>query len=285
MPLTAIGFTLLCNLLYAGGYALAKLLSASLDPVQITALRCALVLGAGVGVGLTRPDPTGVFLRAISPPMAWAQRAAAAVLIGSTLLAVFAYALLPVTEAAALGFTAPLITVVLGALVLKEKIAPRRWLAIACGFVGMLLIIRPGSEVFRREALIPIAAALSYAWYQVQSRQLRGAANATDGVVQAAIMGVVVLGPMLLWLWRPFGWEVAGLLVLFTAFQTGGLAALAAAVRRAEVSALAPWNYSRLLFALAMDAAVFGRFPGPLALGGAALIAGGGMLLLHVKQR
>ncbi|WP_431282623.1 DMT family transporter [Humitalea sp. 24SJ18S-53] len=284
MPLAAIGFTLLCNLFYACGYALAKVLSASLDPVQITFLRSVLVLAAWGGIAAFRPEPGVALFRAVAPPSAWAQRLAGAVLILSTLLGVLAYALLPVTEAAALGFTAPLITVVLGVTVLGERASARRWIAVACGFGGMLLIVRPGGEVFRPAALVPIASALTYALYQVLMRRLRGAASASDGVVQAAIMGVLLLGPPLIWSWRPFGWEVAALVVLFTALQTGGLAALAAAVRRAEVSALAPWHYARLIFALAMDALLFGRFPMPLALAGCALIAAGGLLLLRDRR-
>ncbi len=278
MPVAAIGFTLLCNALYACGYALAKVLSAELDPIQITFLRSALVLSVWGGVMAPRP---GALARAIAPPSAWAQRAAGAVLIVSTLLGVLAYALLPVTEAAALGFTAPLITVVLGATMLRESAGPRRWVAVGCGFAGMLLIVRPGGEVFRAAALVPIASALTYALYQVQMRRLRGAARASDGVVQAAIMGVVLLGPALAWVWQPFGWQTGALVVLFTALQTGGLSALAAAVRRAEVSAIAPWHYARLIFALILDAAVFSHFPAPLALAGCALIAAGGLLLLR----
>jgi drug/metabolite transporter (DMT)-like permease len=76
----------------------------------------------------------------------------------------------------------------------------------------------------------------------------------------------------------------AALVVVFAAVQTAALGALAAAVRRAEVSALAPWHYSRLLFALALDAALFGRVPPGMAVAGCGLIAAGGVLLV-VERR
>ena len=67
-------------------------------------------------------------------------------LIFSTTLAVLGYSLVPVTEASALGFTAPIILVVLGALVLRETVTPRRWVAVALGFAGMLVVVRPGGN-------------------------------------------------------------------------------------------------------------------------------------------
>lgn len=278
---TAIALLLCCNALYAAGYALAKVLSAWLDPIQITFLRSALVLAGAAGIGLVGQNTARTVARAINPPRAWDQRLAASVLIFSTALGVLAYALLPVTEAAALGFTAPILTVLLGAALLREKVTAARWIAVALGFGGMLLVVRPGGELFGWEAAVPIASALTYALYQALTRRLRGVADARDATVQAAIAGVVLLGLPMVWLWRPLAWEVAALVALFTALQTAGLLTLAAAVRRAEVSALAPWHYSRLVFALAMDAVLFARWPGPLAAAGCALIAVGGLILLR----
>lgn len=280
MP-AAILCALLCNLLYAIGYALAKLLAGSLDPLEITFLRSGLVLLAAAGLACRAPDPAGAWRHAIAPPRPWDQRLAATALIVSTTISVFGYALLPFTEAATLGFTGPILLTALGALLLQEAVTPRHWLAVALGFAGMLVIVRPGSGLFRPEAAVPIAAALIYALYQVLTRRLRGVADATDAMVQGAIAGVVLLAPAMLLVWRGPDLPTLALVGLYTAVQTAALAALAAAVRRAEVSVLAPWHYSRLVFALALDATLFGRLPPPGALAGAVLIAAGGLLLLR----
>jgi drug/metabolite transporter (DMT)-like permease len=112
-------------------------------------------------------------------------------------------------------------------------------------------------------------------------RRLRGVAGANDALVQGALCGTVLLALPALVVWRTPALSVLALVVLFTAVQTAALAALAASVRRAEVSAIAPWHYSRLVFALAMDALLFGRVPPPEALAGAGLIAAGGLVLLR----
>ena len=277
MP-AAILLLLLCNALYTLGYALARILADELSPFEITFLRSALVLAAAAGLSPALRDPGRAWSRAMAPPRAWGQRVAAVALIGSTTLGVWAYALVPVTEAAALGFTAPIILVALGALVLREKVAARHWIAVGVGFAGMLLVVRPGTA-FGWEALVPVASALTYAVYQVLMRRLRGAADEADIMVQGAIAGVVLLAPAMLVLWRMPDAATAALIVLYTLVQSAALAALAGAVRRAEVSALAPWHYARIVFALALDAALFDRVPDGFAIAGSVLIALAGLML------
>ncbi|MBR0655340.1 DMT family transporter [Plastoroseomonas arctica] len=276
----AILLILLCNALYAVGYALARLLSDSLDPLQITFLRYALVLGGAFTLSLAGRHPVGAWRRALVPARPWAQRAAAAMLVVSTAVAVWGYALVPVTEAAALGFTAPILTVAMGMVVLHERVSAIRWVAVLCGFAGMLLVLRPDGALFRWAALVPVAAAMMYALYQVMARDIRGVADSVGMTVQGGLVGTILLTPLAALVWRMPDAATAGLVLMFVAAQTGGLLALAAAVRRAEVSALAPWHYARLFFALAMDAALFGRMPDSLALAGCGLIAAGGLLLL-----
>jgi uncharacterized membrane protein len=83
----------------------------------------------------------------------------------------------------------------------------------------------------------------------------------------------------MLLLWRPLDGTALVLMLVYTAVQSAALLALAASVRGAEVSAIAPWHYSRLVFALLMDATLFGRLPPFEAIAGALLIAAAGLLL------
>jgi drug/metabolite transporter (DMT)-like permease len=283
-PALAILLTLAAGLLYTLGYAIAKILSGTLDPVQITFLRSALVL-AGAAAWLPRlPDPAGALRRLIAPPQAKDQRLAAAMLIFSTTLAVLGYSLVPVTEASALGFTAPIILVLLGALVLRERVTPRRWAALVLGFAGMLAVVRPGGELFTWAAAVPVSAALTYALYQVMTRRIRGVANEWDATMQGALAGVVLLAPAMPWLWRAPDAGALALVVVYAAVQTAALLCIAGAVRRAEVSGLAPWHYSRIVFALALDAVLFARMPEAWALLGCVLIAAGGLVLAWPRR-
>jgi drug/metabolite transporter (DMT)-like permease len=281
----AVLLTLAAGFLYTLGYAIAKILTDALDPVQITFLRSVLVL-AGWGLWLTRAaDPAASVRRLVAPQRALDQRLAAAMLIFSTTIAVLGYSLVPVTEASALGFTAPIILVVLGALVLHETVTPRRWVAIALGFAGMLVVVRPGGELFSWAAAVPVCGALTYALYQVMTRRIRGAANEWDATLQGALAGVVLLAPAMPWLWRAPGVADLALVVLYAAVQTAALLCIAGAVRRAEVSGLAPWHYSRIVFALGLDAVLFARLPGAWAIAGCALIAAGGLVLAWPRRR
>ena len=283
--LLAILLTLAAAALYTLGYAVAKLLSATLDPVQITFLRSAIVLAAAA-LWLPRlADPAGAVRRLLSPPRAKDQRIAAVALIVSTTVAVLGYALVPVTEASALGFTAPIILVVLGAVVLREKVSTRRWTAVALGFAGMLLVVRPGGELFTWAAAVPVTSALIYALYQMLTRRIRDVANEWDVTLQGALVGVVMLGPAMPFLWRAPDAAALALVVAYAAVQTAALLCLAGAVRRAEVSGLAPWHYSRIIFALGFDALLFARFPDGWALGGCGLIAVAGLVLAWPRRR
>ena len=275
----AVLFTLASTALYALGYALAKVLAESLHPFEITFLRSALVLGSVLALTMVKPAPAATIKRIAAPARPWAQRMTGVMLIFSTTLGVIGYWLVPITEAAALGFTAPVILAALGALWLKEKVTARRWIAVLLGFAGMLVVVRPGGELFTWYAAIPVASALSYATYQVMARRIRDVASAEDITTQGALMGVLMLSPAMLVLWRSPDLLTWGLVVIYTLLQTAALLFLAGAVRRAEVSALAPWHYARIAFALALDAAMFDRWPGLWALAGCLLIAAGGLVL------
>jgi len=168
----AVLFTLASTALYALGYALAKVLAESLHPFEITFLRSALVLASVMALTMVKPAPLATITRIALPARPWAQRMTGAMLIFSTTLGVIGYWLVPITEAAALGFTAPVILAALGAIWLKEEVSARRWIAVLLGFAGMLVVVRPGGELFTWYAAIPVASALSYATYQVMARRI-----------------------------------------------------------------------------------------------------------------
>ena len=275
----AVGLTMLSGLLYVLGYTLSKSLVANhgLSPLQVTFLRCVIILVVGLCAAACPGDHV-TWRRLLRPDRAWEQRAAAAALVASNALAVLAYTLLPVTAASALGFTAPLILTLLGGLLLRERIPLGRWLGVLLGSAGMLLIVRPGGEA----SVIGIAAAFggafTYAVYQVLIRRLRDAATTLDTIIQVALVGVVLLAALVIADWRPVSASAAALVLLVTVVQTAALASIAAALHRAEASRLAPWQFSGLLWAMALDALLLQVAPTLGGLIGACLVIGGGVL-------
>ncbi|ONG50476.1 hypothetical protein BKE38_18310 [Pseudoroseomonas deserti] len=282
----AIGLTVLAGLLYVLGYALSKSLVSDhgLSPLQVTFLRCGVILAVVLPAAAWPGGRLG-WHRLLRPALAWQQRAAAATLVVSNALAVLAYSLLPVTAASALGFTAPLLLALLGGLFLRERVSLGRWLGTLTGFLGMLLIVRPGGEASLPGIAAAFAGALTYAGYQILIRHLRAVATTLDTIMQVALVGVVLLAVPVALHWRPLGLAQAGLVVLVTAIQTAALASIAAALRRGEASRLAPWQFSGLLWAMALDALLLQVTPAPGSLLGALLVIGGGVLAQTLKPR
>jgi drug/metabolite transporter (DMT)-like permease len=283
-PALAIGLVLLSSLFYALGYALSKRLIETwhFDAMQLFVLRSLLVLLALALLPLVGRRPPSL-ARLLSPPYPWTQRLAATTLVFSAVLAMIGYGHLAVTTATAFSFTTPLLVTALAAMLLREPVPLQRWFAVALGFAGVIVIVHPGaSSASGAGHLIGAGAALGsailYAVQQMLIRRAREAVTTTDVAAQAAMIGVILLGGLMPFVWRPVPVSAFALIVAATAAQTGGLLAIAAAIRRGQISQLAPWQYGGMVWAMVLDLAMFGHAPGPVALLGATMIVAGGLL-------
>lgn len=265
----------LSGLLYTGGYVVAKLLSPRIDALQITFLRCALLLAAAAAISPFLPRPSAAWQRALFPPRARDMRLAGIGVIGSSVLAILAYARMPVVEVSAIGFTGPIILTALAGPLLGERVGPGRWAAVALGFLGVVAVLRPGLAAFQPAAVFALAGQFAYAGYQIVARRLRGEADAVDLTLQSALVGAALTGLAMPFVWTaPDGLDWA-MLVGFAALQAAGQWTLAAALQRAEVAALQPWQYVKLAWALGFDLVLFGLVPDLVAAAGILLILAG----------
>lgn len=283
-PALAIGLVLLSSLLYSLGYALSKRLIETwhFDAMQLFVLRSLLVLLALALMPLVGRRPPSL-ARLLSPPFPWTQRLAATTLVFSAVLAMIGFGHLPVTTATALSFTTPLLVTALAAVLLRERVPLQRWFAVALGFAGVIVIVHPGaSSASGAGHLIGAGASLGsailYAFQQMLIRRAREAVTTTDVAAQAAMIGVILLGGLMPFVWRPVPVAAFTLIVAATVAQTGGLLAIAAAIRLGPISQLAPWQYGGMVWAMVLDLAMFGHAPGVVALMGAAMIVMGGLL-------
>jgi drug/metabolite transporter (DMT)-like permease len=271
----APALVVLSGLLYTTGYVTAKLLAGRIDAMQLTFLRCALLLAAFVATIPFGPTPTASWRRLLFPPRARDMRLAGLGVIGSSILAILAYARMPVVEVSAIGFMGPIILTALAGPVLGERVGPRRWVAVLLGFAGMLVVLRPGMAGFQPAALLALGGQFAYAGYQIVARRLRGEANARDITLQSAIVGAAMTLPAMPFLWvAPTGveWLMIG---AFAAVQAIAQVALAMALQRAEMAGLQPWQYVKLAWALGFDLLLFGLAPDIAAALGIALILAG----------
>ncbi len=265
----------LSGLLYTVGYVTAKLLAGRIDAMQLTFLRCALLLAAFVATIPFGPNPAASWRRLLFPPRARDMRLAGLGVIGSSIMAILAYARMPVVEVSAIGFMGPIILTALAGPVLGERVGLRRWVAVLLGFAGMLVVLRPGMAGFQPAALLALGGQFAYAGYQIVARRLRGEADARDITLQSAIVGTAMTLPAMPFFWvAPTGveWLMIG---GFATVQAVAQVALAMALQRAEMAGLQPWQYVKLAWALGFDLLLFGLSPDLVAALGIAFILAG----------
>lgn len=282
---------------------LIKLLSGGYPLHQMVFVRTAV--GIVFSVGLLQLEG-GFRLLRTDRPVLHAVRALAIVLCNMTFFA--AIAVLPLADATAMFYVAPLFITVLSIPFLGEAVGARRLGAVAIGFVGVLVMLRPGmggGEIPSRWVLVlPVVAAFLYAGMQILTRKLgaRSKASAMAIYIQATFLVVgagfwLVAGdgryaegvehPSLVFLLRAWVWPTAEDWPLFGVLGVSSAIigySLSQAYRSARAATVAPFEYTVLPLAIFWGWTVFGTVPGPWVLAGTALIAGSG-LYVFARER
>ena len=185
---------------------------------------------------------------------------------------------LPLAETSAISFLAPLLVTAMSVLFLKEKVEPARWIAVLCGFIGVLAIIRPGSSVFTWAVLLPMGCAVAYAAYQILTRRLAGLESPYTSIFYAGLVGSLLLSAML-----PYSWVAPqsnlhiALLVINGMLGGFGHLILIKAFEHAPASRLAPFSYSQLIWVTVIGSVAFGDFPDTWSLVGIAILMASGI--------
>jgi drug/metabolite transporter (DMT)-like permease len=195
----------------------------------------------------------------------------------ATLFLFGALAYIPMADAIALVFIAPLAVTALSPLLLGEHVGQRRWTAVAIGFAGALIVIRPGGGTVEWASLLALGSGVTYAFYQIITRQISGKAPQAVTLVYTALVGLVVMSAMLPFLWvapTPLAWvwmAVAG------AASALAHLCLIRAYHYAEASLIAPLSYAEIVMATLLGFLVFGDFPDVVTWLGVAVIASTGI--------
>ncbi len=198
-------------------------------------------------------------------------------LVAEICVMVFAFTLLGLIESHAIFTAYPLLIVALSGPMLGEKVGWRRWAAITAGFVGVLIILRPGLQVFLPEALVPLLAALMFALYGLLTRRAARDDSAATSFFWTGIAGaaaITCIGPFF---WEPLlgtDWIWMAILCMTGA---GGHWLLIKTYEVAEAAAVQPFAYFQLVFATAIGIAIFRETLNPWTATGAAVIVGAGV--------
>jgi drug/metabolite transporter (DMT)-like permease len=256
-------FIMLAVFLFACMNTLVKLLSARLESVQIVWAR---TLGHFIFILLLfAPRHGWAVMRSRAPGT---QAARSLLQLSSTTLYFIALVTVPLAEATAISFLSPLFVTLLAAPLLGEAIKANRMAVVLVGFVGVLVVVRPGSDLFQWSSLLILGSSLCYATYQVLTRRVSGGDRAETSAIWSAMLGSGLMS-----LAVPFFWttpdRLTDVLMLLVLGVFGGLGHYC----------VSPFQYFQLLCAGLFGWLVFDAVPGMSTWLGAALIVGAGLYL------
>ncbi len=211
----------------------------------------------------------------------WLMTIRALLLVGVTLLGQLALKTLPLAETTALIFVTPLLVALLAGPTLGERVPGRAWIATVAGFIGVLLIARPGGAMAGMGIAYALGAALCYACYQILTRKMAGSEHPLRLLFTTALGGTVAMAFALFTHWDGTWptWPQAALIASLGLYGGVGHFLLIRAFREAPVSALSPFLYVQLIWATLLGWLVFSHLPDPPAILGMAVIGASGLML------
>lgn len=181
---------------------------------------------------------------------------------------------LPIADALAIFFVQPLVVTALSPVILGERVGPRRWMAVAVGFIGTLIIIRPGFQTLNPGMALAFGAGTSLGLYMLMTRKIANRDPAAVTTFLTSLIGAVMVSAVVGFVWQAPTAEQWGMFVLLGLIATFGHYLIVLAYDRAEASLLAPLAYTEMIGATAVGWWFFGDFPdGWTLLGVAVLIA------------
>lgn len=257
----------------------AKFLTESLHPIQVTWSR---QLGLLLGVFILIAIRGRGILRSAHP---WLQVSRGAMAACSAALFIIAVSYVPLADAVAVTFVAPFIVTLLGALILREKVGFRRWTAVSIGFLGTLIVIRPGFAEFHPAMFLVLLAASAFALRQILSRFLSGGDRVETTVAYTAIVSVLLLSLPLPFVWQTPVWGIEVVLLITMALLAAFAETLVImALEAAQAVVVAPIQYTILIWGTFYGWAIFDHLPDFWTLLGAAIIIATGLYTLNRER-
>lgn len=284
----AVLFMVIAMLLLPGLDAFAKLLSKELSAGQIVLYRFLFQASFLLPVVLYRNEFLAAFR--ISPMIQFMRGVLMAL---ATLFFFSALKYMPMAESISIFFVEPMILTILSAVLLGETIRYRRIMAIIVGFIGAIIIIRPSFEIFGWSAIWPLCAAFCFAFYVVLTRQISGRIGTYPMQFSAGLMASIVMAGAL---YAGYVFDIGVLTPSFPSidsiwmviglglFATIGHIFLVSAVRYADASLLAPFQYLEIISATILGYLIFSDLPDRQTLVGVIIIIGSGVYLMHRER-
>lgn len=215
-----------------------------------------------------------------------AQVSRSLLLLGSTTLFFFAVKEVPLAKAASISFMTPFFVTLLALPMLGERIDPKRLAAVIVGFAGVLVVIRPGSEVFQAASLLIVGSAFCYAVYQIFTRKVAGLDRPETSVMYSALIGTLAMSCVV-----PFVWVApTNLTDILLHLALGGLGAgghwcVAKAMTYGQANVISPFQYWQMIGSVAVGYVITGLFPDAFTWLGAGIIISAGIAIAITETR
>lgn len=278
-PLLAIGFVLSAIVIFSIMDGIAKYLTGFYPALQVVWGRyffnAVFLLPWLVLVWRNRPMATG------QPKL---QIVRGLFMLGSSGFFVTGLSFLPLAQATAIGFVAPLMVTALSIPLLGEKVGPRRWAAVLVGFIGMLIIIRPGTDQFHPAAIFPVLSATSWALGLIITRRMRHAERPVTTLFYTCVVGLALISAAAPFVWVAARMDYWLLMAAMGLLSVTGQYLLIRGFNIASASVLAPFSYSSLIWTTMIGYIVFHSVPDGWTWVGAGIMISSGIYVWHRER-
>ena len=261
---------------------ISKHLASEYNVFMVVMIRYWFFAAFVIAIAARKPGGLGAAARSTQPVL---QIGRGLLLVGEVCVMVVAFTLLGLSESHAVFVAYPLIVAALSGPLLGETVGPRRWAAIGLGFIGVLIVLRPGLKVFSPEALVPLAAAFMFAFYNLLTRLAVKEDSPATSFFYTGVAGAVGISLIGTFHWEPMSapdWAWMAALCV-----TGALGhwLLIKCYEAAEASTVQPFAYFQLVFVTIIGVVIFRETLDPVTTAGAALIMAAGIYTAWRERR
>ena len=279
-PIRGIALAVLATFLFACLNVMTKHISQIYPVIMILWFRYLFFGGYGLAIGIRKDKK-----RAFSSIVPVLQFTRALLLLAEVGVYIIAFRHLPLAEISAISGTGPLVTLAMSAFILREVISVRQWLLVAFGFVGIIIIVKPGFSVFNPYMLIPLFGTLLWGLYQVLTRLVSQYDGAERTTLFTGTIGFVVLCGFLPFYWMSLDIMWGLKFVVLAVLGVAGHSTLIKALSIAPASLLQPFSYVSMVWAVAFGWMFFNDIPALTTLVGSGIIILSGIYAFRLKQQ
>ena len=198
---------------------------------------------------------------------------------------VLSFKYLSLADAHSIGSLSPVIVVALSAIILKEKVSPKIWVAIFIGFIGVLIILRPTSSIFDPKALLPLVAAFMLGLYQVVTKKVSEDDTNETSLFYTSIIGLIIMTLLATNFWTPIESSSYVMFLAIGIFFSLGLYLQIIALSKARASILQPFHYTLIFWAIIFGYIFYNDVPDTFTIVGAIIITASGIFVLNHSSK